>query len=377
VAKRSSASRLAHGSLVTLNVSGWLNLPRDGGVLATGYGRSCELLSLRPVCSALLSRLLLAATVAMSLSQQALQRRTALSLALSSLAWPAAAAPPQALRLFQSRSKPAAQPSVQPAFTRALVASIDDAREAQTQLSALSLAQETRRLERQEWPFYAAANSLPRSLPPESDEQWLASPALLNFRLYTTFKSLGKSLDNASRDAFTSALGACLLRRLLPQRTSGSLQTELTALLDALIAGGYARSYVLTLGTVSPGLPELPGETASHASRVVVQPGWADGATGAVQVRLNAPMDIAGGVALRAEEDGWWGRPVPALLSALLGELGCGAPATESFFQDEWQSPDGLQARLLLALGDPLGIVDVPFVPDTLVLDWELPSRSA
>jgi hypothetical protein len=42
----------------------------------------------------------------------------------------------------------------------------------------------------------------------------------------------------------------------------------------------------------------------------------------------------------------------------------------EYFVQDTWQGPPGLADRVLLALGDPLEMVDVPFVPSTLVQDW-------
>jgi hypothetical protein len=38
--------------------------------------------------------------------------------------------------------------------------------------------------------------------------------------------------------------------------------------------------------------------------------------------------------------------------------------------QDEWQGPRTLQDQLLLALGDPLELVGIDFLPTTLVQDW-------
>ncbi len=41
-----------------------------------------------------------------------------------------------------------------------------------------------------------------------------------------------------------------------------------------------------------------------------------------MQVRLHRPADLEAGVALRAEEDGFWGRPVSASLQGLLQTAG-------------------------------------------------------
>jgi hypothetical protein len=40
--------------------------------------------------------------------------------------------------------------------------------------------------------------------------------------------------------------------------------------------------------------------------------------------------------------------------------------------QDNWSGPTDLKQRLLLALGDPLQQVDIPWHPTTLIQDWRL-----
>ncbi len=59
-------------------------------------------------------------------------------------------------------------------------------------------------------------------------------------------------------------------------------------------------------------------------------------------------------------------------LSALLARGGYTATADEYFSQDNWSGPTSLRERLLLALGDPLQAVDIPWRPTTLVQDWAL-----
>ena len=150
------------------------------------------------------------------------------------------------------------------------------------------------------------------------------------------------------------------------------LRSSVTALLDWFVAGGYMRSYSVFWGAL-PSLPDLPGTSAALQSSV--SDAGENGVPGRCQIRLNAPADLAGCVALRAEQDGWWLRLVPATLAALFDTAGCTADIDEAFFQDVWQSPSKLSDRILLALGDPAGVVEVPFVPDTLALDVTYSAR--
>jgi hypothetical protein len=269
------------------------------------------------------------------------------------------------------------------------------------------------RLYRQEWPYYRKANAqrLP-ALPPGADDaaggdtSGLSNATYLNFVLYVQFKVLAKALVGTSaRDAFSAALGERLLAAAAPgalatatARSSAgagvdgddgdaALRAGIRELLDAFVTGGYMRSYVLAWGA-APGLPDAPGfvpdaEDDAAATMQARQDGSdgaggdagdvASGAQGArvrrFQVRLIAPADIEGGVALRAEEEGFWAALVPSALAALLRASGRAASVDETYFQDAWQSPASLRDRVLLALGDPFFEVEVPFVPDTLVLD--------
>ena len=124
------------------------------------------------------------------------------------------------------------------------------------------------------------------------------------------------------------------------------------------------RSYTITWGAL-PSLPDVPGGVNASDSRVQFD----DVAPRRCQLKLNAPADLTGGVALRAEEAGWWSRLVPCALLALWSAAGLTARIDENYFQDTWHSPAKLSDKVLLALGDPLFSVDVPFTPDTLALD--------
>lgn len=61
--------------------------------------------------------------------------------------------------------------------------------------------------------------------------------------------------------------------------------------------------------------------------------------------------------------------------------LGCagypGASVDEYFYQDEWQGPAKVSDQILLFFGDPLQVVDVPWVPQSLVQNWTLPAAAA
>lgn len=78
-------------------------------------------------------------------------------------------------------------------------------------------------------------------------------------------------------------------------------------------------------------------------------------------------------MALRQEEDGFWGHAVSSMMAALYAAGGySGAGADEYFYQDAWSGPSALSDRVLLLLGDPLQQVEVPFTAQTLVQNWQL-----
>lgn len=56
-------------------------------------------------------------------------------------------------------------------------------------------------------------------------------------------------------------------------------------------------------------------------------------------------------------DDGFWGRHVSSMLTALLAAGGW-APAdlSEFFYQDDWSGPKDVGSKLLLAFGDPLQV---------------------
>lgn len=124
------------------------------------------------------------------------------------------------------------------------------------------------------------------------------------------------------------------------------------------------------------------------------------GPGGQFQIRLLLPADIEGCVSLRAEEGGFWPRCVagrtpslhfpwaasPLISRADLRRLvplaieelchAAGFPGTttkyEVFFQDAYQPPKSLADRLLLFAGDPLFLVEVPWQPTSLIVDFAI-----
>ena len=291
---------------------------------------------------------------------------------------------PNAAKLFLADGD-AAAPAVKPAFAALLLDTVLQTAHAQ-HVNQADLFRDLEQLLRREWAYYAPANALALQpapsaallvgpAPPELASR-LSQPLFLNFVLYCTFKAVARCLGSSTdaREQFSQALGERLLAAVAPQaasaaRTSGggeaSLRSAVPALLDAFVAGGYMRSYTITWGAL-PSLPDVPGGVNAADSRVFTD----DVAPTRCQLKLNAPADLTGGVALRAEESGWWSRLVPVALLALWSAAGLASSRIdESYFQDTWHSPAKLTDKLLLALGDPLFSVDVPFIPDTLALD--------
>ena len=289
---------------------------------------------------------------------------------------------PNAAKLFLAVGD-ASAPLLNPGFAALLLATVVQTAQAQ-QVSQDGLLREVDQLLRREWTYYAPVNAL--ALQPAPSAALLlgtASPALttrlsqplfLNFVLYCTFKAVARCLPTVdAREQFSQALGERLLAAVAPQaavaaHASGggeaSVRVAVPVLLDAFVAGGYMRSYTITWGAL-PSLPDVPGGVNASDSRVQFD----DVAPRRCQLKLNAPADLTGGVALRAEEAGWWSRLVPCALLALWSAAGLTARIDENYFQDTWHSPAKLSDKVLLALGDPLFSVDVPFTPDTLALD--------
>ena len=283
---------------------------------------------------------------------------------------------PSAARLFQAEERGAVVP-VNPSFVLLLLRTVTQV------VDAATLRGELDKLLRQEWPYYAPSNGL--ALEPalvasdvlgESVSTRLTDPAVLNFALYCLFKVIARHVpDEASREQLSQRLGNRLLTAVCPEaeaavrgKSDGDeqlLRGAVQMLLDAFVRGGYMRSYTIAWGAL-PSLPSVPGGVNADSSTIADDGLFA----GRCQIRLNAPADLPGGVALRAEESGWWSRLVPVALLALLSASGrTGARIDDAYFQDTWKGPTKLLDKIVLALGDPLFTVDVPFTPDTLALD--------
>jgi hypothetical protein len=338
-----------------------------------------------------------AATPAAAGAPPPLRRRGALASisALAALCAPPSRALqlPSAAALFQAQPR-SAQLQVDPAFASLLTGVADETREALGVLASTDAQIEFSRLFRQEWPYYQRANAarLP-SLPELGNGPavgspgaagGLSNPSYLNFVLYCLFKVLARHLNTPeARTAFTRALGDRLLAAVAPGATAvaaappppgadadAPLRAAIRQLLDAFVAGGYAKSYSLAWDNSMPFLPGVPGADAAVAAAEAASGAFGSrGRAERFQLRVEQPADLEGGVALRAEEDGFWAALVPAALGALLRSANRPAEIDEVYFQDAWQGPAALSDRVLLALGDPFFTVEVPFVPDVLICD--------
>lgn len=287
----------------------------------------------------------------------AVSRRVALVLSGACFVQPQqsalAAPPPSALSLF-SLPPSAPKPNLVPSFAQLLLQTVDEV--AAASLPSAPLDVDLQRFQARERKY--------ANLPAQCD----GSPRCLNWELYCRGKVFAPRLsEGLERDVFAAELGRALCAAL-PPTPHDSFVAALPALLQSFVDGGYCRSYLIELNTL-PGLPDAPGWTARGESSVVGSP---DEPLRRLQIRLAAPADIEGGIALRAEENGWRLRLVAEAVTHLAKQFGFAATADETFFQDAWTGPPALGDKLLLALGDPFFSVQVPFVPDTLVLDLRL-----
>ncbi|GAX78310.1 hypothetical protein CEUSTIGMA_g5752.t1 [Chlamydomonas eustigma] len=174
-------------------------------------------------------------------------------------------------------------------------------------------------------------------------------------------------------------------RQILP---ASRLISVVQQLLERLQSQGYMCGYQIVWGEVPGTWPE---DWMKSQPRVVVAEQLMDGnaseldeaGNGAgsaskrvgsmmtMQIKLHMPADIEGGVALRAEEDGFWPRAVSSMLFTIFELTGYGSSQVdEYFYQDYWSGPAKMSDKLLLMLGDPFEQVDIPWVPTTLVQDW-------
>jgi len=304
-------------------------------------------------------------------SSTAVRRRALLaSCAASPLLASRAAHAAAASILFQNTAPAPPLGKVDPVFAASLSAAVDATRAALNVLPDTAFQLAFNKLFRREWPYYQAnhAAALPAFPDLAGESTGLGNPLYYNFVAYCQLKVLAANLPQDSRPAFASELGRRLLavagaQPLPAGADDASLRAAVRSLCDAFVAGGYMAAFSLAWG--EPALATLPRR--DDALRAATEP--ASGAARRFTLRLEAPADLAGGVALRAEEGGWWPAPVPCALAALLASAAPGAVIDELYFQDAWAAPPRLQDRLLLALGDPFFSVDVPFVPDTLVMD--------
>lgn len=90
-----------------------------------------------------------------------------------------------------------------------------------------------------------------------------------------------------------------------------------------------------------------------------------------LQVRLLLPADLDGSIS-HQQEQGFYPAIVPVALRLIL-QIGFNPEAKWTdlyFFQDAYRPPSSLKDKLLLAFGDPLQTVEIPWIPTSLVVDF-------
>jgi len=283
------------------------------------------------------------------------------------------------------------------------------------------------RLRSQEYKYYADANKDRMPVLPNSDQGggW-SNPAFFNFAMYCTWKTAFDLVGpGEQRTELINRAGALLVEKLTPGALSALAATRGTPraiiaaverFLRVLQEENYVLSQTVIWGeTPSPGnpqedskigvplpltaLPETNKLTNDSAGAAVPRAGGRaaalmgalsenlrrsdaddliDFSPGSVfQVRLLRPADIEGSVSLRAEENGDFGFITTAAIGALL-EAGLPedlrAIPNAYLFQDAWQPPKSAVDRILLLLGDPLFMVEVPWEPTSMIEDWIITS---
>lgn len=253
-------------------------------------------------------------------------------------------------------------------------------------LTETQFQQENFKLRDREYRYYYAANKdrLP-AIPDLGDESGgLSNPTYFNFINYVLWKVASAHLRDEQRGTFTAAVGKSLLEALdsepllynvsySGERPATQLQLcrSIDHLLSKLQSSGYICGYQLVWGA-TPGSwpadwmlkgPRLAGDVPAQASADNMK----------FQVKLHLPADIEGCIALRAEEEGFWGPYVSAMLAHLVTGAGYADVAADEYFvQDDWSGPKNNADALLLLFGDPLQQVDIPWYPTTLVQDWSV-----
>ncbi|GBF88207.1 hypothetical protein Rsub_00919 [Raphidocelis subcapitata] len=314
------------------------------------------------------------------------------------------------------------EPAVAAAFTRAVsdaLAELDVGPEEALQRERFKLFQ-------QEYSYYYEANQdeLPR-VPDLSDESGgLSNRSYFNFVSYINWKVAARHVtDPAQRSALCRRVGELLLPVVAPGEaealrreaagarggvaSEAAVAASLQRLLRRFEEAGYCcpGGWQLVWGELPGGWPpdwylrepglvgDVPGaEGTDSSSSSGSSSGGSDGGSSSsssdggsrgsggivggvvFQIKMLQPADIRASVALRSEEDGFWGRHVSAAVGALLAAGGWSTLNTpgEYFYQDDWKGPSSLGDKLLLALGDPLQTVDIPWTPTTLVSDYAI-----
>eukprot|EP01023_Acetabularia_acetabulum_P018652 TRINITY_DN19420_c0_g2_i6.p1 TRINITY_DN19420_c0_g2~~TRINITY_DN19420_c0_g2_i6.p1 ORF type:complete len:230 (-),score=32.63 TRINITY_DN19420_c0_g2_i6:735-1424(-) len=221
-------------------------------------------------------------------------------------------------------------------------------------------------------------DQLPR-IPDLSDMSGgLSNPAYFNFLIYITWKVVaGQIRDQNDRNKIVQLSGINLINQIAPDTVNNvknsqkqisieQMQNLIDQILIILQNSGYLLKYKITWGY-------LPGSFSGdwYLDPEPEKLGSLTDQFNQFQIRIHRPADIEASVAMREEDDGFWGASVSSMLMHLLKLCGYeNVKVDEYFFQDAWRAPPSSWDRVKLMFGDPLETSYVPWEPQTLVQNW-------
>eukprot|EP00897_Mesotaenium_endlicherianum_P007972 jgi/Mesen1/7202/ME000371S06286 len=286
-----------------------------------------------------------------------------------------------------------------PQFATQLTSAVYDAFTATGNLSEAEFQKEFFKLRQQEFRFMKEANFGDLSALQQPGD--LSQVPYYNFVSYVQWKIAGRNITSLEdRSAFNLDVGRRLLRVVLPDAAcqgpapsavhqaalgsdiargsgaepSSSSSSSASASCPASLsqAGGVEqlKSQIEALLQKLVTLGYLTGYSAQWTA--LDSEGWAASRSGEFSLNLNRPADMKAAELLRAETNNFWQRLPSSIIQALMCTHGLDADVDEYFLQDQWIPPKTLGERVLLALGDPLLSVTVPFDADQLLQTWRI-----
>lgn len=202
-----------------------------------------------------------------------------------------------------------------------------------------------------------------------------------NFVSYIQWKVISRHVGSGSDlSALTSSVG----RRLLQYLSSAALPpfTSAQVMGSSSVSNSLEPEGRPALATVQKGVESVLQRLVDTGYITGFYADWGDSDdsewtrahSAGFELKLKAPVDISAASLLRAESSGFSQCTASSILEAFFQGMNINSDVDEYFFQEKWQPPRTIGERLLLALGDPLQSVVVPYDPDNILQVWRISS---